>query len=403
MAPKRVRPSVARPITPPMELSQSNGHAKTPQRSAVFAIKLAAQELKIHIKQELVQKVTGVTPRSQRRILASKQPRTRHNEPDSGPDPRGVKRSLTRSDTAAIAAYADDESVPLDDRGAPWLDLAEAAGVELPKTYHFNSSSRREIQPQSVQKACKADEGMINAVCEEEKELTKKQAKARTDFIDIQLPIRPHSVDWEDVAFCDEFHFGIGPQLTKRIKRKAGKEWRYKPYNVHRKKVTLKDTKAKAREEDHLELLNVFVVIGLNYKRVIPYKVPNSVGKMTTAVYTGFILPTIKEDLKREGLTLYQDADSAHTSKATQKYARENDIKLITLPGLSPDFSIAESMAQPIKRTFHARRVASQEAALARFLDLFNELDQKKVRKYYSWYTKRLWECRRAGGQMTRY
>ncbi len=191
--------------------------------------------------------------------------------------------------------------------------------------------------------------------------------------------------------------------MTKRVKRKEGKEWRYKPYNVHRKKVTSKDTKAKAREEDHLELLNVFVVIGLNYKRVIPYKVPNSVGKMTTAVYTRFILPSIKEDLKREGLTLYQDADSAHTSKATTKYARENNIKLMTLPGVSPDFSIAETMARPMKRAFHARRVASEQAAIARFMQLFNEIEQEKVRKLDTWYTKRFWECRRAGGQMTRY
>jgi hypothetical protein len=403
MARKRVRPSVARHFTPPIELSQSNGHAKTPQRSAVLAIKLVAQELKIQIPQELVQKVTGVAPRIQTRILASKQPRTRHNQPDSGPDPRGQKRAITRSDTAAIAAYADDASVPLDNRGAPWLDLAEASGVQLPQTYHIKPPGYRTIEPQSVQKACKQDEDMTNAVCEEEKELTKDQAIARRDWIDVQLPIRPHSKDWEDVAFCDEFHFGIGPQVTKRIKRKRGKKWRYKPYNVHRKKVTSKDTKAKAREEEHLKLLNVFVIIGFNYKKLIPYEVPNDVGKMTTEVYTRVILPLIKEDLKREGLTLCQDADSAHKSKGTLKYAQDNGIKLITLPGVSPDFSIVETMARPLKRAFHARRVTSEKAALARFEKLFEQMDQRKVQELYSWYTKRLWECRRAMGQMTRY
>ena len=156
---------------------------------------------------------------------------------------------------------------------------------------------------------------MINAVAEEERKLTKAQATARLDWINEQLPKRPHSENWKDIAFCDEFHFGIGPQVTKRIKRKEGKEWRYKPYNVHRKKVTSKDTKAKAKEEDHLKLLNVFVVMGYNYRRVIPYEVDNSVGKMTTKVYTTYILPAIKEDLKREGLTLCQDADSAHKAK----------------------------------------------------------------------------------------
>jgi hypothetical protein len=245
---------------------------------------------------------------------------------------------------------------------------------------------------------------MMNAVCEEERELTDNQATNRQDWADEQLPIRPHSCDWEDVAFCDEFHFGIGPQVTLKIKRKKGKEWRYKPYNVHRKKVTSKDTKAKAREEEHLKLLNVFVLIGFNIRKLIPYEVPNTVGKMTTKVYTEVILPQIKEDLIREGLTLCQDADSAHTSKGTLKYAQEHGIKLLTLPGVSPDFSIVETMARPLKRQFHARRVTSEKAALARFKRLFEEeMDVEKVQELYSWYTKRLHECRRTGGQMTRY
>jgi hypothetical protein len=66
------------------------------------------------------------------------------------------------------------------------------------------------------------------------------------------------------VAFSDEYHLGIGPQLTKRVKRPRGKAHRKHPANIHRKKVTLKDTKAKAREEKHLLLLNVHVVVSYN-------------------------------------------------------------------------------------------------------------------------------------------
>ena len=244
---------------------------------------------------------------------------------------------------------------------------------------------------------------MINAVCEEERELTDTQATLRRDQSDEQLAIRPRSYKWKDVAFCDEFHFGIGPQVTLRVKRKRGKEYRYAPYNVHRKKHTSKDTKAKARETEHLKLLNVFVIIGFNYRRYIPYEVPNNVGKMTTKVYTQHILPLIREDLRREDLTLCQDADSAHTSKATLKYAREEGIKLLTLPGVSPDLSICETMANPLKRAFHSRRCASEKAALAWFQQVFDEMDQLKVQGLYNWYTKRLHDCKRAGGQMTRY
>ena len=134
-------------------------------------------------------------------------------------------------------------------------------------------------------------------MCKEEKELTKDQATGRLDWIDIQLPVRPRSKHWQDIVFCDEFHLGISPQITKHMKRRRGKEYRDKPWNVHRKKVTSKDTKAKAREDQPLKLLNVFVVIGYNYRRVIPYEVPNKVGKMTTKVYTEIILPQIVQEL----------------------------------------------------------------------------------------------------------
>ncbi|XTI89907.1 hypothetical protein V2W45_1217461, partial [Cenococcum geophilum] len=55
-----------------------------------------------------------------------------------------------------------------------------------------------------------------------------------------------------------------------------------KKCNVYIKKVIIKDIKAKAQEEEHFPLINIFVVIGYNYKRIILYKVlGNLVGKMT--------------------------------------------------------------------------------------------------------------------------
>jgi hypothetical protein len=103
------------------------------------------------------------------------------------------------------------------------------------------------------------------------------------------------------MAFCDEFYFGIGLQTTKRIKRK---KYRYKPKNVHQKKVTGKDTKAKAREKEHLKLLNVFVVIGYNWRKIIPYQVPNEIRKMTIKVYIETILLQLLDKLRDQGLTL---------------------------------------------------------------------------------------------------
>lgn len=213
MARIKSRKSRARHFTPPPDLSHSadGTHPKTPSRSGVFYARAYSRELGIPIPQSIVRKVTGIAERMQTRILASNQVRTRHNQPDSEPDPRGKKRALTRQDTAAIADYLDDDTIPLDNKGEPWPDIAEAAGVVLPQTHHSKPPGFRTIDPQAIRRACQDDEGLINAVCEEEKELTGKQADGRLDWIDIQLPRRPHSQHWKDVVFYDEFHFGIGP------------------------------------------------------------------------------------------------------------------------------------------------------------------------------------------------
>jgi hypothetical protein len=186
---RRPRKPRARHFTPPIELSFSEGQIKTPQRCAVLAAKAFAQELCIPISQELVRKVTGVPPRNQTRILASKQVRTRHNQPDSGPDPRGKKRGLTRTDTVAIAEYLDDSAVSLYDKGKPWQDIAEEAGIKLPQTLHFKPLGLRTINPKPIQRACRDDEDIINAVCEEERKLTSAQATARTDWVNEQLSL----------------------------------------------------------------------------------------------------------------------------------------------------------------------------------------------------------------------
>ena len=136
----QTRKSRARYYTPPPDLFQSPGtHPKTPQRCGVLFAKLYSQELGIPIPSLIIRKVTGIAPCGQTRILSSKEPRTRHNRPDTGPDPRGPHRALKRSDTAAIGDYLDDETVPLDDKGAPWHDIANAAGVTLESPIHYRT------------------------------------------------------------------------------------------------------------------------------------------------------------------------------------------------------------------------------------------------------------------------
>jgi transposase InsO family protein len=112
--------------------------------------------------------------------------------------------------------------------------------------------------------------------------------------------------------------------------------------------------------------------------------VPNSVGKMNIKCYTEQVLPQIIKDLKERGLALYQDKDSAHASEGTKKWAEKYGLKLITGPGNSPDFSIIESMAQPLKNLFHIRRVTTQKAGFKRFKKIFySEMDDNQIREFY--------------------
>jgi hypothetical protein len=176
-------------------------------------------------------------------------------------------------------------------------------------------------------------------------------------------------------------------------------------YNIYKKKTISKDTKAKAREEEYLLLLNIFIVIGYNYKRIILYKVPsNSVGKITTKVYTQEILLVIKDNLLSQGLTLWQDKDSVHDSSSTKAWFKKNNISYITSPGNSPDLSIFELYTYPLKKLFYTRRSRTKKEALAQFLYIFEkEFDQEIIPNIYKFYCKHLHDCKRRRGQITKY
>ena len=74
------------------------------------------------------------------------------------------------------------------------------------------------------------------------------------------------------------------------------------------------------------------------------------------------------------------------------------------MPSLSPNLLIIESLAHFVRKKFHLKCVEEEDIALERFIDVWeNQVDQEKIAEMYSWYTKRLHECIRADGQITRY
>ena len=80
----------------------------------------------------------------------------------------------------------------------------------------------------------------------------------------------------------------------------------------------------------------------------------NSVGKMTTKVYTEQILLAIKDDLLSRGLTLWQDKDFAHDSKGIKAWFKKNKVPYITFPSNSLNLLIFKSYAHLLKKLFYA-------------------------------------------------
>ncbi|KAE8449326.1 hypothetical protein EG329_008227 [Mollisiaceae sp. DMI_Dod_QoI] len=196
MPPIRTRKSRARHFTPPPDLCKLEGQADTPRRAGVFYARLYSQALNIPIPSTIVEAVTNIPPHS-------------------GPNPRGRKGAFNKLETSQVKDYLVDSTTSLDDKGTLWQDVVEDAGVALPQTYHFKPPGPRDINSKGIQRVLKQEEGIINAVCEEEKELRQQLADERYEWCSNQLKARPHSKDWHNVYFYNKFHFGIGPQVTK--------------------------------------------------------------------------------------------------------------------------------------------------------------------------------------------
>ena len=293
---------------------------KTPQQTAIIAARLISQELEIPIPSSLLEKITGIKPATQSRILRSHELHTLHNVEDKGPDPRGRPLAFTKQETSAVADYIKDSEVSAKDKGKSWQEVVVAARIDLPNTTHFKPTRKEPICEQSLIRIFRREEGLGNFVMEEEAALAPSQRKARVDWVERQIILRPkgpkgeEEINWRNVVFSDEYHLSLGPERTMRVKRPIERVWKRKPWNIQKKKVNSKTARDMEKKEDHFRQLHVFVAIGYNYKKLIPYNTGNKNRKMSTKYYTEQVLPALKDDLLRYSLILYQDGDGSHTS-----------------------------------------------------------------------------------------
>ncbi|USP74623.1 hypothetical protein yc1106_01897 [Curvularia clavata] len=79
---------------------------------------------------------------------------------------------------------------------------------------------------------------------------------------------------------------------------------------------------------------------------------------MNTKTYTEFVLPKLQAFILEKGgdWILWQDRDSAHTSKETLRWMELHGLDYILSPPKSPDLSVMETWVSPIRRDFWQQR-----------------------------------------------
>lgn len=80
------------------------------------------------------------------------------------------------------------------------------------------------------------------------------------------------------VLWSDEIHWATGPKYVKKVKRRPGKEERFKPSNIQYNKDA-------RRDPEKQEYFYIFYVIRYNFAWAIKYDVGNLNGKINTKTY----------------------------------------------------------------------------------------------------------------------
>ena len=69
--------------------------------------------------------------------------------------------------------------MPLNDKGKPWKDIIQNAGVLIPQILHWNPPGLYDAIEREIRKVLYKEKGIINAICKEKRDLTNNQATTR--------------------------------------------------------------------------------------------------------------------------------------------------------------------------------------------------------------------------------
>ncbi|KAF2028950.1 hypothetical protein EK21DRAFT_113332 [Setomelanomma holmii] len=367
---------------PPVVASDDAAQLATPQRSAVFAVLYFCQKKRIHCSLKDIHEVFNISTSTSSRVLRSGRPRRLQNSDQ--PETRGRPREFSAQDAEAIASLLDE--LPFEDKDLPWQDLSVEAGV-LKDITREAANTMDVYSERTIQRHVTAVTGVKSHPAAVKEKHTETQQNAWVAWCAVQLQLRPNGADWRCVLWCDELHYMTGPKYQKNVKRRVGE--RYKSTNIQYEK----DHKPDPEKQHHF---HIFTVVGYNFSWCMPYNAGTSNGKMTSECYINTILPALKAYLLHVGgdWILWQDRDSAHISRATLKWMDQNSLPYINSSPKSPDLSIMETWAGPLKRNSAKKRCWTEKQGVKRFYEVWKKLDCNKINRTIDSYPKRLQDCK---------
>lgn len=133
-------------------------------------------------------------------------------------------------------------------------------------------------------------------------------------------------------------------------------------------------------------------------------------GIMDSQKYIGILAESFLGTLADHGMDvghviLQQDGDSKHTSKQTQRWLKDNNIKTLPWPAQSPDLNIIEHVWDYLKRRVHARSVPVRtlDELWAVAQEEWCRIPKQFIQKLYNSLPDRVAEVIEQKGSNTRY
>jgi len=157
-------------------------HDHTPQKAAVLGTLHYLKDHHFRVRKEDVFHYFNVPPRTGFRWTAENNSRRLHNPPDSGPDPRGRKRKLTREDLRKIE---DILAGRFQWRILNWQQLTTTAGISGVS----DRTIQRHMQDLDYHSCIACTNSWISPYMKEQRVIFSRE----------MLSLRPNLDDWKDV------------------------------------------------------------------------------------------------------------------------------------------------------------------------------------------------------------